>query len=98
MRLQVLKLLVRAGPNGLPVNALKKSLDCPGSTLSHHINRLAKVGIIRQLRVGRELRPYINFDALQGLVDFLYEKCCMQSDTHAAQDTPCCPADPKNSL
>ena len=95
IRLNILKLLVQAGPEGLPVSAIKKSLDCPGSTLSHHINRLCQVNIIRQVRVGRELRCHIEFDVLQGLVDFLYEECCKQSAQF--DESQCCRDEPEHN-
>lgn len=83
-RLQILKELVQAGPDGLSVNELKAALNCPGSTLSHHISKLCAVGVIRQQRVSRELRCHTNFETLQQLVDFVYAECCKQSET------PCC--------
>lgn len=84
IRLQILRELVQAGPEGLPVNTLKEALDCPGSTLSHHLSRLCSVNLVRQVRVSRELRCHIDFEALQTFIDFLYQECCKKTET------PCC--------
>lgn len=84
IRLEILKLLVKAGPEGLPVSHLKDTLNCPSSTLSHHISRLCNVNIIKQIRVGRELRCHVQFLQLESMMDFLYEECCKYSTT------PCC--------
>ena len=42
-RLSIFRLLVRAGKNGLSVGNIQKNLGIPGSTLTHHIQRLVKV-------------------------------------------------------
>jgi DNA-binding transcriptional ArsR family regulator len=75
-RLTLFRLLVRAGPEGLPVGALKDHMGIPGSTLSHHIAHLVNAGLISQLREGRVLRCTANFDTMQALVSYLAEECC----------------------
>ena len=75
-RLTLFRLLVRAGPDGLPVGALKEHVGIPGSTLSHHIAHLVNAGLISQEREGRVLRCTANFEAMQALVSYLAEECC----------------------
>ena len=75
-RLTVYRLLVRAGPAGLPVGQLRDRLEVPGSTLSHHISHLVNAGLVSQIREGRVLRCTANFAAMQQLVDYLVEECC----------------------
>ena len=55
-RLEIFRLLVVAGPEGLAVGALQNELDLPGSTLSHHIQHLVQRGLVAQTREGRVLR------------------------------------------
>ncbi|MCZ6882263.1 MAG: helix-turn-helix domain-containing protein, partial [Gammaproteobacteria bacterium] len=49
-RLKIVRLLVRAGDQGMPVGAIQKKLQIPGSTLTHHITHLKNAGLIRQQR------------------------------------------------
>ena len=75
-RLEIVRLLVRAGPDGLPVGEIQKHLDIPGSTLSHHISHLVAGGVVNQCRVGRKLVCGLQFGVIEELVDLLTEKCC----------------------
>jgi len=75
-RLQVFRLLVRAGPEGLPVGAIQEHLEIPASTLSHHIAHLVQAGLVRQQREGRVLRCTPNYALVDELIGFLTEECC----------------------
>jgi len=75
-RLAAYRLLVRAGPNGLPVGGLQAGLGIPASTLSHHLHRLVGVDLVSQDRQGTQLICRANFAAMDGLVDFLSSQCC----------------------
>lgn len=75
-RLGIVRLLVQAGPDGLPVGELQKHLGVPGSTLSHHISHLVSGGIINQCRVGRKLVCGAQFEKMDQLVAVLTENCC----------------------
>lgn len=77
-RLEVVRLLVRAGPDGLSVGEVQKRLDVPASTLSHHILHLVGAGLVRQQRQGRILYCTPNFDLLADLVALLTEECCAE--------------------
>ncbi len=76
-RLGVYRALVKAGSEGLPVASIQQQLDVPASTLSHHISRLARVGLLKQVREGRVLRCFAQFAALADLMAFLSEECCL---------------------
>lgn len=76
-RLGIYKRLVRSGRNGLPVGALQKELDIPGSTLSHHIAALVSVGLVQQNRDGRILNCVARFDTFNEVMEFLNEACCV---------------------
>jgi DNA-binding transcriptional ArsR family regulator len=76
-RLSIFRYLVRVGHQGAPVGQIQNKLGIPGSTLSHHINRLVSAGLIRQVRESRTLYCVPQFDVLQELVDFLQAECCI---------------------
>lgn len=75
-RLEIFRLLVQAGEEGAPVGHLQKALNIPASTLSHHISRLVRVGLVSQERRSRLLICRANYDAMQSLIGFLTDKCC----------------------
>ena len=75
-RLGIYRSLVRAGSLGLAVSDIQSQLEVPGSTLSHHINRLVQVGLVKQIREGRMLRCVAQYQKLDKLIGFLMEECC----------------------
>ncbi|GAA5443654.1 hypothetical protein Misp06_01832 [Microbulbifer sp. NBRC 101763] len=81
-RLEIFRLLVRGGPEGMPVGEIQEALDVPGSTLSHHINRLVSVGLVIQRREGRTLYCVPQYEELFRLVEFLQEECCIDGNPH----------------
>lgn len=80
-RLQVYRTLVRAGDSGLPVGSLQEKLGIVASTLSHHLHRLILTGLVTQERQATTLICRANYPAMNGLVDFLVDECCV--------DAPC---------
>lgn len=78
-RLNIYRFLVKAGTTGCPVADIQQALDIPASTLSHHISRLVKVNLVKQVREGRVLRCYAQYSQLEQLIRFLTEECCSQS-------------------
>ncbi len=75
-RLGIVRLLVRAGNDGLSVGDIRRHVGIPASTLSHHILHLVTGGLISQERQGRVLRCKLDFALMQALVDMLTEECC----------------------
>ena len=75
-RLSIFRLLVRAGKHGLPVGEIQKHLEIPGSTLTHHLQRLIKVGLLRQRRESRTLYCEPQMDAIRELAGYLLSECC----------------------
>ena len=84
-RLEIVLLLVKAGPEGLPVGDIRRHLEIPGSTLSHHLLHLVGAGVIRQDREGRVLRCHPDFDQLRGLATMLFAECCTRVAADASQ-------------
>ncbi len=79
-RLDIYRLLVRAGPGGLPAGSISDSLGVPGPTLSFHLKELKNAGVVKQRREGRSLIYAPDFVAMKNLVGFLNEKCCQGVD------------------
>lgn len=79
-RLKIVRLLVRAGDDGLAVGQIQKKLKLPGSTLTHHISHLKSAGVITQHRHQAMLICKMEYDVLRDLVDYLTEECCADVD------------------
>lgn len=75
-RLAVFRFLVKAGHDGATVGEIQKELDIPASTLSHHLSRMVKVGLIRQEKSSRTITCIPEYEHLQSLINFLQEQCC----------------------
>ncbi len=73
-RLAIFHQLVRCGQCGCSVGEIQKSLDIPGSTLSHHLSKLVSAGLLEQKREGRTLRCIPSLTALNEVVQFLTEE------------------------
>ncbi|MCI4664236.1 MAG: metalloregulator ArsR/SmtB family transcription factor [Neomegalonema sp.] len=75
-RLDVIRALVRAGPEGLTVGELLEKIDAAPSTLTHHLKFLAAAGLLSQERRGRSQVCRADFDAVEALAQFLTRECC----------------------
>ncbi|HSF19375.1 MAG TPA: metalloregulator ArsR/SmtB family transcription factor [Vicinamibacteria bacterium] len=75
-RVDIVRLLLAAHPDGLVVAEILEALGTPPSTLSHHLDALRHEGLVEQEREGRFLRYRAGTAALQSLLDFLYAECC----------------------
>ena len=75
-RLSVFRLLVQAGPEGLPAGAIAEALGMPASSLSFHLAHLTRAALVAQRRESRSLIYSANFDVMNALVGFLTENCC----------------------
>jgi len=77
-RLQIFRLLVRAGPEGRCVDEIKRRLKTPGSTLSHHLDALTRSGLLTARRSGRFIYYAVNWRETANLIRFLTEDCCAE--------------------
>ena len=75
-RLALFRLLVQAGPAGLPAGRIAEALGVPNSSLSHHLAQLHEAGLIAQRREGRSLIYSADYPAMDALLGFLTENCC----------------------
>jgi len=78
-RLQIVRLLLSAHPDGLTVGEIQSELGIPGSTLSHHLEKLRHEGLVDSRRDKQWLWYSANAEALQELLGFLYAECCTRS-------------------
>ena len=74
-RMQILKLLVQVGSEGLVVGEIQRSLNIPPSTLSHHIDKLSRVGLIRTVREKQFIRCIPNASSVEELMRFFMTEC-----------------------
>jgi len=81
-RLDVFRLLVQAGAEGLPAGQIGEQLDLPSATLSFHLNQLRHAGLVTFRREGRSLIYVAEYAAMNGLLAYLTENCC-QGDPSA---------------
>ena len=75
-RLDVFRLLVRAGPEGLPAGRIGERLGLPSATLSFHLNQLRHAGLVTFQREGRSLIYAAEYAAMNALLAYLTENCC----------------------
>lgn len=82
-RLDVIRHLVRAGPDGMTVGALKEATGAVASTLSHHLRFLTQTGLMTQEKDGRRIICRADFDRIQSLASYLTSECC--ADAHVRE-------------
>ena len=85
-RLRIMQLLLQAHPAGLVVNEIQTELGIPGSTLSHHLDKLRNEGLITVRRESTFLRYTANTETLQELLQFLYAECCTRNQVVRVED------------
>jgi len=89
-RLDVFRLLVQAGPDGMPAGAVAEALDLAPNTLTFHFDRLRMAGLVAVRREGRSMIYAARFETMNALLGFLTENCC-GGDT-CIPDLTCKPA------
>ncbi len=82
-RLRIMRLLLSAHPQGMIVGDIQAELGIPGSTLSHHLERLRTEGLVRVRRQGPFLWHTADTDRLAEILNFLYAECCSR---HAGEE------------
>jgi DNA-binding transcriptional ArsR family regulator len=75
-RLDVFRLLVQRGPDGLPAGVIAQNLGLPPSSLTFHLQQLANAGLVSQRRVSRQIIYATDFSAMNALMAYLAENCC----------------------
>ncbi|MBI1418315.1 MAG: metalloregulator ArsR/SmtB family transcription factor [Limimaricola sp.] len=75
-RLEVLRLLVRAGAPGMAAGDIAARLDVRQNTLSANLAVLVGAGLLRRTREGRSIRYFADMEGLRDMLAFLLEDCC----------------------
>jgi len=78
-RLEVFRMLVQAGPNGLRAGEIAEALHVRPNTLSTNLAILARAGLVSGQRDGRAIIYRADFDAMRTLLAFLIADCCSGS-------------------
>ncbi len=98
-RLNVFRLLIRQGPDGLAAGEIARTLDVPPSTLSAHLTVLSNAGLVQSVRHSRSIVYAVDVAATRRLLGFLLEDCCQGRPEVCApllDDvlSSCCPPSP----
>jgi len=75
-RLEAFRLLVQAGPDGLPAGEVASKLKLAPNTLTFHLDRLRQAGLVTVRRNGRSMIYAARFDTMNALLGYLTENCC----------------------
>jgi DNA-binding transcriptional ArsR family regulator len=75
-RLQVVRLLVRAGPAGVPAGEVAEDIGVSASNVSFHLKELERAGLIAARREARSIIYTANYGVLRALLRFLMKDCC----------------------
>ena len=75
-RLDVFRLLVQAGPEGMPAGAVAEALDLAPNTLTFHFDRLRTAGLVTVRREGRSMIYAARYETMNDLLGFLTDNCC----------------------
>jgi DNA-binding transcriptional ArsR family regulator len=78
-RLRVIRLLIEYGEDGCCVSDIQKAVGGASSTLSHHLETLARYGVIQSRKQAQWIFYSVNFVVLKELVNFLWQDCCSRS-------------------
>jgi len=89
-RLRIVRLLLKAHPQGVVVGDIAAELGIANSTLSHHLDKLKNEGLVKVRREGTFLWYSVDTRALQGLMQFLYAECCTRNQAIEPQKIICC--------
>src|SRR5208282_5851941 len=75
-RLDLFRLLVTIGPQGLPAGVIADRLGVLPASLTFHLNQLVHAGLITQRRLSRHLYYSAEYGAMNDLLAYLTENCC----------------------
>ncbi|MDP3258651.1 helix-turn-helix transcriptional regulator [Bosea sp. (in: a-proteobacteria)] len=75
-RLAAFRLMVKAGPAGLPSGEIAERLAIPPTRMSFHLATLERSGLVASRRDGRRILYAASFDDMRQLLGFITEDCC----------------------
>lgn len=80
-RLNIFRLVVQAGPSGLPAGQIARSVGIPANTASTHLSILTGAGLLSAYRDGRSIIYSAVHAQIGALVSYLVDDCCQGDDT-----------------
>ena|SRR5437868_6452645 len=89
-RLRILRLLLSAHPDGMTVGDIGTELGIPGSTLSHHLEKLKNEDLVNVRRESQYLHYSAKTETLEELLGFLFAECCTRNQAIEPQKIVCC--------
>jgi DNA-binding transcriptional ArsR family regulator len=92
-RIDVFRLLVQTGQEGMAAGLIGERLGLPPATLSFHLNNLKHAGLVSVRRDGRSLIYAAEYTVMNALIAYLTENCC-QGDSSACGAGACEPPVP----
>ncbi|MBA4783809.1 MAG: helix-turn-helix transcriptional regulator [Rhizobiales bacterium] len=75
-RLEVLRLLIKAGAVGMHAGEIGEAMEVRQNTMSTNLNILLRAGLVRNEREGRAIRYFADFEGIRGMLSFLMKDCC----------------------
>ena len=75
-RLEIYRLLVQAGQEGMPAGSIGEALGVPPATLSFHLAHLVRAGLAASRQEGRFVIYSADYANMNALVAFLTKNCC----------------------
>lgn len=75
-RLKIFRLLVKAGPSGVPSSEIAEAVGISPTGASFHLKELDHAGLIVATRQGRFIRYAIHIEGMRQLLTYLTEDCC----------------------
>jgi ArsR family transcriptional regulator, arsenate/arsenite/antimonite-responsive transcriptional repressor len=76
-RLDTFRLLVQAGPEGMPAGEVAARLGISPNNLTFHFDRLREAGLVTVRREGRSMIYAARYDAMNALLGYLTQNCCL---------------------
>lgn len=89
-RLSILRLLIKAGGDGVPAGTIAEELGVSASNISFHLKELERAGLITQRRESRSIIYAADFPGLRGLIEFLMMDCCAGRPEITGPIVECC--------
>lgn len=83
-RLDVFRLLVQAGPDGMAAGSVASALGLAPNTLTFHFDRLRNAGLVTVRRDGRSMIYAARYDVMNGVLGYLTANCCQGASVQGA--------------
>lgn len=91
-RLEIFRLLVRRGSEGLAVSQIAEHIRIPPATMSFHLSHLQRAGLIKAQRQSRQIIYSANYSLMKDLMGFLTDNCCQDATIgENCEDNTQCP-------